>query len=39
MTFETVVSGQHKKWGKPAGKLLPVNTQMTMETDNAAQTI
>ena len=39
VVFETVVSGQNKKWGKPAGKLLPVNTQMTMETDNAAQTI
>ncbi|WP_449632399.1 M23 family metallopeptidase, partial [Rahnella aceris] len=39
VVFETVVSGQNKKWGKPAGKLLPVNTQMTMETDNAAQTV
>ncbi|MFS7384655.1 glycoside hydrolase family 19 protein [Rahnella inusitata] len=39
VVFETVVSGQNKKWGKPAGKLLPINTQMTMETDNAAQTI
>ncbi len=39
VTFETFVSGQNKKWGKPAGKLLPVNTQMTIETDNAAQTI
>lgn len=39
VVFETVVSGQNKKWGKPAGKLLSVNTQMTMETDNAAQTI
>ncbi|MFS7198150.1 glycoside hydrolase family protein [Rahnella inusitata] len=39
VVFETVVSGQNKKWGKPAGKLLPVNTPMTMETDNAAQTV
>ncbi|MFS7305064.1 hypothetical protein [Rahnella inusitata] len=39
VVFETVVSGQNKKWGKPAGKLLPVNTQMTIETDNAAQTV
>ncbi len=39
VVFETVVSGQNKKSGKPASKLLPVNTQMTMETDNAAQTV